>query len=46
MNQIKALNQQLEVNCEDIESMIAELVDREEYICTGNNEFGRVCKID
>ncbi len=33
---IKALNQELEMKNEEVETMIAELVEREEYACTGN----------
>lgn len=46
MGQIKALNQQLEVNCEEIENMIAELMEREEYACTGNACAGKACGVN
>lgn len=36
MDRILPLNQKLEVNSQELESMIAELVEREEFGCTGN----------
>jgi len=44
--EIKVLNQELEVNSKEIESMIAELVEREEYACTGDVCGGDACGIN
>jgi len=46
MGEIKALNQELEVNNKEIESMIAELVEREEYACTGDACGGNACGVN
>jgi len=42
MGDIKALNQELEVNSKEIESIIEELVERQEFLCTGNACGGNV----
>lgn len=44
--EIKALNKELEVNSEEMEGMITELMEREEYACTGDGCVGDVCGIN
>lgn len=46
MNQIKALNQQLDVNSQELESMITELVEREENACTGDACGAKACGVN
>lgn len=43
--EIKALNQELQMNNEELENMITELLEREEYACTGNGCVGNVCGV-
>lgn len=40
--EIMALNRQLEANSEEIESLIVELIEREEFLCTGDACVGQV----
>ncbi|MFC3749979.1 hypothetical protein [Paenibacillus sp. GCM10012306] len=46
MGRIEALNQQLNVNSEDLESMIAELVEREECACTLDGCGAKACGVN
>lgn len=46
MNKIASLNKNLTVNNEEVENMISELVEREEYACTGHGEAGKACGIN
>ncbi|MFC3749980.1 hypothetical protein [Paenibacillus sp. GCM10012306] len=45
MDSITALNQHLEGNSQEIESMITELVDREECACTANGCGADACGV-
>jgi len=36
MKEIKSLNQQLNLENEEIETIISELVERSEFLCTGD----------
>jgi len=47
MKDIKSLNQQFDLENNEIESMISELVEREEYTaCTANGCGGQACGIN
>lgn len=47
MNEIKSLNQQLDGNNDEIQSMIVELIEREEIAaCTGNACGAKACGVN
>lgn len=46
MNKIKALNQNIDIKSDEVENMIAELMEREEYACTGDACAGKACGIN